>query len=165
MKKILNPLIIICVLITTNCGFSPKYSGFKNVNFNLTINGASGDRTLNNSIKSLLKRYQNNNNDRDDTESYAIEFTSTYERSTASRDSKGQATQYNLKASVVFDVSFEGGSKELEFSEVFTINNIENTVEENDYIKIIKGNFAEIFSDKLIINIQKINDTESIRSK
>ena len=39
--------------------------------------------------------------------------------------------------------------------EEFKIDNIEDNVEENNYIRIIKRNFAEIISEKLILNINK----------
>ena len=72
-----------------------------------------------------------------------------------SRDSTGKATKYNLKANVEFVLDDGEVSRIIKISEEFKIDNIEDNVEENNYIKIIKRNFAEIISEQLILNINQ----------
>ena len=62
MLKKLLPIIII-LFLGNSCGFEPKYKGFDGVNFILKLENSSGDRELNNAIKSQLTRYDNGKDD------------------------------------------------------------------------------------------------------
>ena len=48
----ITSFLIIIIFFLNNCGFTPKYAGFKGIDFSLNINNMEGDRELNNSIKS-----------------------------------------------------------------------------------------------------------------
>ena len=61
MFKKLIPIIII-LFLSTSCGFEPKYKGFTGVDFILKLQKSSGDRELNNAIKSQLSRYDKDKN-------------------------------------------------------------------------------------------------------
>ena len=71
-----------------------------------------------------------------------------------SKDSQ-ESTKYNLKANVEFTLNTGDDSRTIKMYEEFKIDNIEDNVEENNYKKIIKRNFAEIVSEKLILNINQ----------
>ena len=49
----------------------------------------------------------------------------------------------------------EETTEEITFDEEFKIDKIEDNIEENNYIRIIKRDFAEIISEKLILSINK----------
>ena len=150
-KKISSFLIILSFLIYS-CGFTPQYAGFKNLEFDFVIDNAIGDRDLNNVIKSQLKRYDRG---RDDVEKIKISYESNYEKIILTKNTKGEATKYNLKVRVIFDIRSENFSTKILFKDEFSIDKIEDTVEENNYIKIVKNNFAQRAIDKVILSIRQ----------
>tara|TARA_B100000575_G_scaffold238702_1_gene201101 strand:- start:1701 stop:2165 length:465 start_codon:yes stop_codon:yes gene_type:complete len=144
--------LIVTVFFLNNCGFTPQYAGFKGLDFSLKINEINGDRDLNNAIRSQLDRYYIND---PKLNTINVKIESKFTKDTLSKDSTGKATKYNLIANVKFILDSEKGSRTVTFKEEFKIDNIEDTVEENNYIRIIKRNFAEIISEKLILNINQ----------
>ena len=150
-RKISSFLIILSFLIYS-CGFTPQYAGFKNLEFDLVIDNVSGDRDFNNVIKSQIKRYDR---ERDDVEKIKISYESEYEKVILTKNTKGEATKYNLKVKVIFDISSENFSTKILFEDEFSIDKIEDTIEENNYIKIVKSNFAERAIEKVISSIRQ----------
>ena len=149
----ITSFLIIIIFFLNNCGFTPEYAGFKGINFSLNINKIEGDRELNNAIRSQLDRYKNN--EIQNIQIINVNIKSKFSKDILSRDSTGKATKYNLKANVEFALDTGEVSRTIKISEEFKIDNIEDNVEENNYIKIIKRNFAEIISEKLILNINQ----------
>ena len=150
-RKISSFLIILSFLIYS-CGFTPQYAGFKNLEFDLVIDNISGDRDFNNVIKSQIKRYDRG---RKDVEKIKISYESDYEKIILTKNTKGEATKYNLKVKVIFDISSENFSTKILFEDEFSIDKIEDTIEENNYIKIVKSNFAERAIEKVILSIRQ----------
>ena len=148
----ITSFLLLIIFFLNSCGFTPEYSGFKGLDFSIKIDETNGDRDLNNAIKSLLNRY-----DIDDPQlnSINVKIVTKFTKDTLSKDSTGKATKYNLKAKVKFFLNSKQSSRTVTFIEEFKIDNIEDTVEENNYIRIIKRNFAEIISEKLILNINQ----------
>ena len=149
--KITSYLILI-IFFLNNCGFTPQYAGFKNLEFDLVIDNVSGDRDFNNVIKSRIKRYDRG---RKDVEKIKISYESDYKKIILSKNTKGEATKYNLKVKVIFDISSENFSTKILFEDAFSIDKIEDTIEENNYIKIVKSNFAERAIEKVILSIRQ----------
>jgi len=151
-KRKIPSLLIILSFFIYSCGFTPQYAGFKNLEFDLVIDNVSGDRDFNNVIKSQIKRYDRG---RKDVEKIRISYNSDYEKIILTKNTKGEATKYNLKVKVIFDVSSENFSTKILFNDEFSIDKIEDTVEENNYIKIVKSNFAERAIEKVILSIRQ----------
>ena len=151
-RKIIPSFVFILSFFIYSCGFTPQYAGFKNLEFDLIIDEVSGDRDFNNQIKSQIKRYDRN---RDNAEKIKISYNSSYKKIILSKNTKGEATKYNLKVNVIFRVEFENNSREIIFNDEFKIDKIEDTIEENNYIKIVKRNFAERAIEKLILSIRE----------
>ena len=84
MLKNLLPIIII-LFLSTSCGFEPKYKGFKGVDFILKLQNSSGDRELNNAIKSQLSRYDK---DKDDYNIIKLDLNSKFEKISISKIQK-----------------------------------------------------------------------------
>ena len=147
------PFLIIIIFFLNNCGFTPQYSGFKGVDFSIEIEKAEGDRELNNAIKSQLDIYSNKKNK--NLEIKYIKIKSKFIKDTLSKDTKGKATKYKLIADVEFTINTEDGSRVIKLIEDFKIDKIEDNVEENNYIRIIKRDFAGTLSRKLIMNINQ----------
>ena len=153
MNKISIPsFLIILSIFVYSCGFAPQYAGFKNLEFDLILDKVSGDRDLNNEIKSQIKRYDR---DRENIQKIYISYVSDYEKIILSKNTKGEATKYNLRVNVIFDVKYENYSTKIVFNDEFSIDKIDDTIEENNYIKIVKRNFAEKAIEKLILSIRQ----------
>ena len=151
-KKKILPFLIILSFFIYSCGFTPQYAGFKNLEFDLIVNKASGDRDFNNEIKSQIKRYDRG---RDDVEKIRINFDSNYQKIILSKNTKGEATKYNLKVRVIFNINSKNYSSKIIFDDEFSIDKIDDTIEENNYIKIVKRNFAERAIEKIILSIRQ----------
>ena len=151
-KKKILPFLIILSFFIYSCGFTPQYAGFKNLEFDLIVNKASGDRDFNNEIKSQIKRYDQG---RDDVEKITINFDSNYQKIILSKNTKGEATKYNLKVRVIFNINSKNYSSKIIFDDEFSIDKIDDTIEENNYIKIVKKNFAERAIEKIILSIRQ----------
>lgn len=151
MSKLkITSFIILIIFFLNNCGFTPQYAGFKGIDFSLNINKVEGDRELNNAITSQLNRYSNTN-----LKTINIDIKTKFTSNTVSKDTTGKATKYNLKADVEFTLNTGDDTRTIKMFEEFKIDKIENKVEENNYIRIIKRDFAEIISERLILNINK----------
>ena len=151
IKKIPSFLIILSFFVYS-CGFTPQYAGFTNLKFDLILGDFSGDRDLNNAINSQIKRYDR---DRNNTIKVKVNYNSKYEKITLSRDPKGEATKYKLKVNINFEIVFEDYTKKIFFNDEFNIDKIDDRIEENNYIKIVKRNFAERATEKLILSISQ----------
>ena len=146
----ITSFLILIVFFLNNCGFTPQYAGFKGIDFSININKVEGDRELNNAITSQLNRYNNKN-----LKIINLDIKTKFTSNILSKDTTGKATKYNLKADVEFTLNTGDDTRTIKMFEEFKIDNIEDNVEENNYIRIIKRNFAEIISEKLILNINK----------
>ena len=151
-KKQITKFLIILSFFIYSCGFTPQYAGFKNLEFDLVVDKVSGDRDFNNEIKAQIKRYDRG---RDNVEKIKISYNSDYEKIIITKNTKGEATKYNLKVNVIFNVSSENYSSKILFNDEFRIDKIEDTIEENNYIKIVKSNFAERAIEKVILSIRQ----------
>ena len=151
-KEKISSFLIILSIFMYSCGFTPQFAGFKNLEFDLVIDNVSGDRDFNNVIKSQIKRYDRG---RDNVEKIKISYESDYEKIILTKNTKGEATKYNLKVRVIFDIRSENFSTKILFNDEFSIDKIEDTVEENNYIKIVKNNFAQRAIDKVILSIRQ----------
>ena len=151
MLKKLFPIIII-LFLSTSCGFEPKYKGFEGVDFILKLQKSSGDRELNNAIKSQLSRYGNG---KDDNSVIKLDLDSKFEKISISKNSKGEITKYNLRAEVNLKITSNEKERDVFFIEEFKIDKISDTVEEKNYIQIIKKDFAQSIVRRLILNLRK----------
>ena len=151
MIKKLLPIIII-LFLSTSCGFEPKYKGFDGVDFILKLQNSSGDRDLNNAIKSQLSRYANG---KDDYNIIKLDLDSKFEKISISKNSKGEITRYNLRAEVSLKITSDEKERDIFFIEEFKIDKISDTVEEKNYIQIIKKDFAQSIVRRLILNLRK----------
>ena len=151
MLKKLLPIIII-LFLSSSCGFEPKYRGFKGVDFVLKLQKSSGDRELNNAIKSQLSRQDEG---KDNYNIIKLDLDSKFEKISISKNSKGEITRYNLRAEVNLKITSDGNKRDIFFIEEFKIDKISDTVEEKNYIQIIKKDFAQSIVRRLILDIRK----------
>ena len=152
IKKICISLILITIPFIYSCGFTPKYANYEGINFQIEIGKSTGDRELNNFLKSKLKRYNNKKNK--DLEILSLDLNSKFEKNSIAKNTKGEITKYELRAIVNINLIFENKTREVIFDERFKIDKIDDSVEQNNYILIIKKDFANEIIDKLIFDIR-----------
>jgi hypothetical protein len=145
--------LILFLFFINNCGFTPQYSSISGLDFSLVLNKVEGERDLNNALKSQIKRYENTN--KPDLRIININIESKFITETISRNTLGEVTKYNLKVNIKFDVIENGVTKNVVFNDEFKIDKITDNVEEKNYFRIVKENFAKLAVDKLISNIRQ----------
>ena len=134
---------LILLLFTVNCGFTPIYSN-KNINISIEKLNFTGDRTINNYLKSNLYRYKNKNS----TKKIFLDVKTDYKKIHLSKDSSGAINKYELIAQVTFTIN--PGNKEIKFVQEKIMENMNNKFDEKDYEISAKQTFANIIADELI---------------
>ena len=139
-KKI---FIISLILFLSNCGFAPIYLTYKNVDFSIEQVNYTGDRELNNFLKTLLNQYQNEkiNN------KIFIETTSIYSKNILSKNKAGEVSDYQIEAEVIFLI--KPSNKRIKITEKKIMKSIDDKFEEARNERSIKQNFASSISQKL----------------
>tara|TARA_B100001057_G_scaffold369752_1_gene373489 strand:- start:1405 stop:1863 length:459 start_codon:yes stop_codon:yes gene_type:complete len=145
-------ITILSALFLIGCGYTPMYSKNFNSDLNIKLIEFKGDREINKSLKYNLERYAKKNNN----EEIKIYIESTYTKNASTKSLAGNITSYNVKAEVIFKIIYGDNEKSFKFSENSIINDQANQLDETIYEKNIKQNFAELFSNKLIIQLLKL---------
>jgi outer membrane lipopolysaccharide assembly protein LptE/RlpB len=143
-KKI---IIIFLALLLTNCGFVPIYSKNSNINLSIEQITYAGDTELNNFLKTNLIQYKNEKVEN----KFYIEVESSYEKIILTKDGTGEATNYELKAEVIFII--KSNNRKIKFTEKKIINSMSDKFEEARYERSIKQSFASSISYKLITEL------------
>ena len=149
MKRLKSIYIITIFLLFISCGYSPLYKDLSNINFSITLNEVSGNRTINNLIKSKLNTYNSNNVKKE----YDIDINTKYIRDIIAKDTTGAATEYKLTVNASFKVSSDNYEREFLFKESFNMKSISDKLEEQDYEEGIKSNLVNIITRKLILQL------------
>jgi len=139
-----NILVISLLFFLNSCGFQPIYSKNNNINFSIEQINFTGDRELNNFIKTNLYQYKNSDNNN----KIFIEAKSEYNKFILTKDGKGEVTNYELNAEIVFLI--KPTNKQIKISEKKIMESNADKFEENKYEKSIKQNFASSITFKLI---------------
>ena len=140
-KKI---ILISLIFLLSNCGFTPIYINNTNVNFSIEKVNYTGDRDLNNFIKTDLDQYKNEKKDN----KIIIEVNSSYNKIILTKDSAGKITNYQLEAKVVFFIKSK--NQRINFTEKKIMASVDDKFEEVNYERSIKQSFASSISSKLI---------------
>ena len=141
LKK--NIIILFLITLLSNCGFTPIYITKNNTNFSIEKIDFTGDRELNNFLKSNLNQYKNK---KVDNKIY-IEAVSIYEKNILSKNSSGEVTKYQLEAEIIFKI--KPSNKEIKIAEKKIMNSMSDNFEEARYERLIKQSFASSISNKL----------------
>ena len=154
-KKIL--LFIFTISMLLQCGYSPMYSSKNGEMKNISINqiSFSGDKTINNYIKTNFSKYQKINSGK----TFDLEIETKFYKETLSKDKTAKTTDYKLSSTTIIEVSSNGKFiKNLFISEERNMSNISDKFEEQKYQRNIKNNFASSLSNKIIIELSLLND-------
>ena len=143
-KKI---LYISIIFFLTNCGFSPVYLKNTNLNFSIEQVNFTGDRELNNFLKTNLGQYKN----KKIKNKLYIDASSIYKKIILSKDGTGQVTNYQLEAEVIFLV--KPLNKKIKITEKKIMDSMNDKFDEDRYERTIKQNFASSISNKLSLKL------------
>ena len=149
IKKI--TVLLMIVFFTSNCGFTPIYSNKNNNNISIEVLSFTGDRKLNNFLKSSLNRYENNDKA---SKKISLEILTNYQKNTLSKDSTGTVNKYELIADVTFTII--PNNQKLSFSQSKIMENMSNKTDEKDYENSTKQTFANIITNELIYKLAEI---------
>ena len=139
--------LIFLIFFLTNCGFTPVYQNSTNINYSIEQVDYTGDRELNNFLKSNLNKYKNEKIDK----KIFIEVNSIYKKNILTKDSTGKITSYELEAVVIFLI--QPLNKEIQIIEKKIMNSMDDKFEETRQERIIKQSFVSSISNKLISEI------------
>ena len=139
--------LIFLIFFLTSCGFTPVYLKNTNINYSIEQVDYTGDRELNNFLKSNLNKYKNEKIDK----KIFIEINSIYKKNILTKDGTGKITSYELEAVVIFLI--QPLNKEIRVIEKKIMNSMDDKFEETRQERIIKQSFVSSISNKLISEI------------
>ena len=142
-----NIIFLSLIFFLTNCGFTPVYLKNTNVNFSVEQVNYTGDRELNNFLKTNLNKLKNEKNDN----KIYIEANSIYKKIVLSKDGAGEITNYQLEAEVIFLI--KPLNKKIIIKEKKNMNSMDDKFEEARKERLIKQSFASSISSKLTSEI------------
>ena len=151
MKKYIYILILIPLLFLS-CDYSPIYSNQNNYDFEIEKIQLNGDAEINNLIDKKLKKYNKSSN----VKKFSIFASSSYLKSSQSKNLSGKTTNYEIIINVNFQVEKENKIKNFKFDEKFLIKNYSNKFEENNLEKIKKENSIDLMINKLVTQISQM---------
>ena len=138
-----NILIISLLIFLSNCGFTPIYLNNKNINFSIEQVNYTGDRELNNFLKTILNQYKDEKVDN----KIFIETSSVYKKNILSKNKAGEVSDYQIEAEVIFLI--KPSNKKIKITEKKIIQSIDDKFEEARNERSIKQSFASSISKKL----------------
>ena len=145
MKK--NILVISLIFFLVNCGFTPIYLKNTDTNFSIEQVNYTGDKELNNFLKTNLDQYKNK---KIDNKIY-IQADSIYKKIVLSKDGAGEVTNYQLEAEVIFLI--KPLNKTIKITEKKIMDSMDDKFEEARKERTIKQNFAYSISNKLSLEL------------
>jgi len=149
MKKI---IYIFLFFFLSQCGYSPLYNNIDSEEISIVLKDIKGDNKINNVIKSQLRNYLNDEKDK----LFKISLSTSYKKIIISKDNKGVAVEYKLEANTKFNILYDGKNYEFSVNEKLNTKNSSNSFELKRYENIVKNNFAESITKKLILKLISI---------
>jgi len=139
-----NIIILTLIFLLCSCGFTPIYQNNTQANFSIEQVTYTGDRELNNFLKSNLNQYKD---EKIENKIY-IEANSSFKKIILSKNKVGEVTNYQLEAEVI--ILIKPSNKKIKISEKKIMESKEDKFEEARYERTIKQNFASAISNKLV---------------
>ena len=145
MKK--SIILISIIFFLTQCGFTPIHLKNKNLNFSIEKISYTGDRELNNFLKTNLDQYKN---EKVNNKIY-IEANSIYKKIILSKDKTGKVTNYQLEAEVIFLI--KPLNKKINITEKKIMDSKDDKFEETRNERSVKQSFASAISQKILLEL------------
>ena len=151
-KKIFKLLLL---LFLTSCGYEAMHSKKNTINYNFSISEIdfSGNREINQKIKTILNNYTLDKKDKN----FILKISSNSKRTTLSKDTQGNATNFEKTIAMNVEVLMNDKFKSsFIIMENFNYNNNSNKFDLKKYENEIKNNLTEFATDKLIFRLSNI---------
>ena len=146
MKKI---SLLILILFISNCGYTPIYNSDNKIKIKINILSFQGDKKINNLLISDIKKLSRNDFEKE----FNIRIDTNFNKLITAKDSKGVASNYELKVVTKFEIIKPNENKIFLFEEKIDINNNSNLYEQKKYESNIKATFAKSIVNKLIAKL------------
>lgn len=150
LKKIL--FIILIINLLQSCGFTPMHSKRNFEKIDIKKISLSGDWELNNYIRESLLRHSSDNS----SKKYEIIINTTIKEDSISKDTTGAATNFKFFIEAEVNIISENLSKEYFFKESFTMENFDDELTQENYIRSNKNNLANLIVNKLMIQLSRL---------
>ncbi len=143
MKKI---SLFILILFISHCGYSPIYNNENETKIKINILNTEGDKKINNLLISDIRKISRNDYEKE----FDINISTVFSKIITAKDSKGEASNYQLKVVTKFELIKQSESEFISFEEKIDIRNNSNLFEQKKYENNIKITFAKSIIDKLM---------------
>ena len=152
MNKISNYILILSLLLLTNCGYQAVLNN-QNYQFSINVNKINGDQKINSLIINSFKQLKENE------KIYNLSLTSKKEKLIISKDSKGDPSIFEIKINVNYVVKKDGEILiNNKINKKTTYNNITDKFELENYEKTIINNLVSEISDSIMLSISKVSE-------
>ena len=152
MNKISNYILILSLLLLTNCGYQAVLNN-QNYQFSINVNKINGDQKINSLIINSFKQLKENE------KKYNLSLTSNKEKLIISKDSKGDPSIFEIKINVNYVVEKDGEILiSNKINKKTTYNNITDKFELENYEKTIINNLVSEISDNIMLSISKVSE-------
>ena len=152
MNKIANYILILPLLLLTNCGYEAILNN-QNYQFSINVNKINGDQKINSLIINSFKQLKENE------KKYNLSLTSNKEKLIISKDSKGDPSIFEIKINVNYVVKKDGEILiSNKINKKTTYNNITDKFELENYEKTIINNLVSEISDNIMLSISKVSE-------
>jgi len=152
MNKISNYILILSLLLLTNCGYEAVLNN-QNYQFSINVNKINGDQKINSLIINSFKQLKENE------KKYNLSLTSNKEKLIISKDSKGDPSIFEIKINVNYVVKKDGEILiSNKINKKTTYNNITDKFELENYEKTIINNLVSEISDNIMLSISKVSE-------
>lgn len=144
---------LILILLLCSCGYQP-INKVSNFNFWLEIDEIKSENIIKQELKKLISRYSKNSNK---TKKYQISIKSSTERIVSSKNTSGEATNYNLL--IVLNVTATNEKQVIlkkKYEKNISYNTTASKFELKQYEDILKKDasreiFSEVINDLTLI--------------
>ena len=152
MNKISNYILILSLLLLTNCGYQTVLNN-QNYQFSINVNKIKGDQKINALIINSFKKLKENE------KKYNLSLTSNKEKLIISKDSKGDPSIFEIRINVNYVVKKDGEILiSNKINKKTTYNNITDKFELENYEKTIINNLVSEISDNIKLSISKVSE-------
>ena len=143
MRKI---SLFILILFISNCGYTPIFNSDNKTKIKINIISTQGDKKINNLLIADIKKLSRNDFEKE----FDIKIDTNFNKLITAKDSKGVASNYELKVVTKFEIVKPNENKLFSFEEKIDISNNSNLFEQKKYENNIKITFAKSIINKLI---------------
>ena len=126
MKKI---SLFILILVLSNCGYAPIYNSENKTKIKINILSTQGDKKINNLLINDIKKLSRNDFEKE----FDIKIDTNFDKLITAKDSKGVASNYELKVVTKFEIVKPNENKLFSFEEKIDISNNSNLFEQKKY--------------------------------